>query len=138
MIRLLNYDDKDRYLSLLATFRKVNITMTDLEFRNIYDKININSKIFIVVIDDVIVGSATVLFEQKFINNNALYAHIEDVVILPKARGNGVCKNLINYIVEICKDYGVKKIVLNCDERLEQLYGKCNFTKNGTSMNIVI
>lgn len=134
MIRLLNYDDKVRYLSLLKTFRDVNTDMTDIEFRNIYDKINCNSKIFVIEINKIIIGTVTVLFEQKFINNNALYAHIEDVVILPVERGKGIGKMLIDYVIQICKDYSVKKIVLNCSEELQNFYSKNDFINDGICM----
>ena len=136
MIRLLRHVDKEQYLSLLSTFRPVTIDMSDVEFKTIFDLIDCHSKIYICEISDLIVGTITILFEQKFINNNALYAHIEDVVVLPEYKGHGIGKMLVEYVVKVCKDYNVKKIVLNCDENLRNFYGKNNFIVDGISMII--
>ena len=135
MFRLLTYNDKQEYLSLVNTFRPV-ATMTDLEFKNIFDKIMINSEIYVYDDDDGIMATCTVLFEQKFIHNNAIYAHIEDVIVNPSIQGKGIGKLLINHIIQVCKNKSVKKIVLNCDEQLESFYGKNNFIKIGSSMAI--
>jgi glucosamine-phosphate N-acetyltransferase len=54
-------------------------------------------KIFVAVNDDVgdIIGSITLLIEQKFVHNGSKVAHIEDVVTRKEYEGKGVGSALV-------------------------------------------
>ena len=133
MIRQLICEDKAQYLSLINS---ANVEMTDDEFKLIYDRIRFTSKIYVYIENNIILGCATVLFEQKFINNNAIYAHIEDVLVKLEHRGKGIGKKMISYIVDICEIYNVKKIILNCGEIMESFYAANGFVKSEISMSL--
>ena len=82
-----------------------------------------------------IIGSITILLEHKFINNSAIYAHIEDVYVDETYRHKKIGKELVNKAVEYCKNNGVFKISLNCNENLKQFYSLNNFEQRQINMS---
>ena len=64
----------------------------------------------------------------------ALYGHIEDVIIDPMYRGKQLGKQLIQYIIEYGKTIKLRKIRLNCDEKVLNFYIKNKFSVNGVNM----
>ena len=136
MLRILRLDDKEEFLQLLNTFRPVNLEMTDEEFKTMWSYVNKTTITYVYIIDENIGGTISVIRERKFINNGALYAHIEDVVVHPHERGMGIATKMVNEIIDGCKLDDVYKITLNCSTELEPLYKKCGFTNNGYQMII--
>tara|TARA_B100000927_G_C16399637_1_gene442808 strand:+ start:542 stop:1042 length:501 start_codon:yes stop_codon:yes gene_type:complete len=69
-----------------------------------------------------IVGIGTVLYENKLIHNLGICAHIEDVVVDAEHRKNRLFTNIIKLLVKECKKKGCYKMILNCNEKLQQTY----------------
>lgn len=89
-----------------------------------------------------IVATATLFVEQKFIRNGGKAAHVEDVVVDNSTRGaqrlfytvchftcegQGVGKAIIKKLVRIAKKMGCYKVILDCDDKNVQFYQKCGF-----------
>ena len=72
-IDILNKNDYESYLNLMKQFRPIDNDINYEKFCKLYDKIFSNSEIYVAKIDNNIIGSITVIYEQKFINNCALY-----------------------------------------------------------------
>lgn len=125
--RQLQMTDKDKYLLLMNKFRNVNIDMESSEFNKIYNKIVNNGCVIVCEQNGDLIGSITILTEQKFIHNSAIYAHIEDVFVDESHRHKKIGKELVNKAIEYCKDNSVFKISLNCDEKLKDFYSLNNF-----------
>ena len=70
---------------------------------NILKKIIANPDhiIHVAEINGKIVGSTTLLIEQKFIHNGGRVGHIEDVVVSKKYEGRGIGIKLVNSLLEI-------------------------------------
>lgn len=136
MLRLLHLDDKEQYLELLNTFRPVNINMTDEEFETMYIKVFRTNEIYVYEHEEILVGTVSLIIEQKFINNCAVYAHIEDVVINPAYRGKGIGQKMIDTVITHCREAGIYKIILNCNEELKKFYSKNDFNDVGIQMAI--
>jgi GNAT superfamily N-acetyltransferase len=86
--------DFQHYLELMNQFRPVETDMTFEKFCEIYDKIFTYGEIYVARDDNKIIGSITVIYEQKFINHGAIYAHIEDVVVDTDYQNTGSKKGL--------------------------------------------
>jgi len=80
-----------------------------------------------------IIGTGSVLIEQKIIHNMGKVAHIEDVVVV-SARGKGIGKELILHLQDIALSQSVYKITLDCLEKNVEFYEKCGFEKKGCQM----
>ncbi|MBA3976774.1 MAG: GNAT family N-acetyltransferase [Nitrosopumilus sp.] len=83
-----------------------------------------------------IVGSATLLIEQKFIHNGGKAGHIEDVVTRKGYEGKGIGKEILKELIKIAKDNECYKIILDCDEKLIKFYEKIGFKKNSIMMRL--
>ena len=132
IIRRLQYSDINNYIILIKKFR--NIELNEKQFNETLNKIKENGDIIICEFDNKIVGTLTVLIEQKFIHNYAKYGHIEDIFVDPEYQKKGIASKLIQEGINICKSEKCLKCKLNCYQNLEQLYLKNNFSINGISM----
>lgn len=131
MIRLLESKDYDKYYNLINKFRQTKFTYDD--FLNFIESNHIN--VWIIEINDCLVGTGTILFEQKLIHNFGVVAHIEDVVISDNYKKKGYGLLLIQHLIQESKDKSCYKIILNCDEKIKFFYEKNNFKTTGIQMS---
>ena len=83
-----------------------------------------------------IIGTITLLIEQKFLRGGRKIGHIEDVIVDKNYKGQGLGKFLVESIIQECKEHGCYKCILNCSENLEDFYKKCNLKKSNIQMSI--
>ena len=121
-IRKLDKKDYKKFIELTNEFRPIGLDITQEKFNEIYDIIFSNSIIFVLILNNKIVGSAKLIIEQKFIHKLAKYGHIEDVIISNDYRGQGLGKLLIKNIVNYCKNNQFYKIILTCKDSLISFY----------------
>jgi glucosamine-phosphate N-acetyltransferase len=126
-VRKLEKTDFKEYVSLINEFRPIGLDIDKDTFEKIYDDIFKNNIIFVIQINNIIVASATLIIEQKFIHNLSKYGRIEDVIVNSKYRGNGYGTKIINELVNYCKKKNFYKITLTCNEKLISFYKKNNF-----------
>ena len=133
-IRKLNENDYEQYKIIINEFRETNFT--NQEFIDTLHKININSNIWIIEINNEIVSTGTIIYEHKFIHNISKIAHIEDICTLEKYRKCGYSSKLIKHLLNEAKNEKCYKVTLYCKEELENFYKKYNFEQNGIQMAI--
>lgn len=85
-----------------------------------------------------IIGTATLLIEQKFIHNGGRVGHIEDVATRAGYEGIGVGKKIIQKLIEISKELQCYKIILDCDNKVIGFYEKLGFKKKAVMMRLDI
>ena len=83
-----------------------------------------------------IIGTATLLIEQKFIHNGGRVGHIEDVATRAGYEGIGVGKKIIQKLIEISKELQCYKIILDCDDKVIGFYEKLGFKKKAVMMRL--
>jgi GNAT superfamily N-acetyltransferase len=74
------------------------------------------------------VGTITCLLEPKTIHNGMYVAHIEDVVVDPEARGQGVARQLVDHVRQFAQQNHCYKILLHCHPSLHGLYSSMGFS----------
>ena len=102
----------------------------------IFEKINLNSDHIIAVaeLDGKIVGSTTLLIEQKFIHKGGLVGHIEDVVVDKNFQGQNIGEKIMKYLLEIAKNRGCYKTILDCTDDVKPFYEKLGFIHNANAL----
>jgi glucosamine-phosphate N-acetyltransferase len=92
-------------------------------------------KIFVAV-NDVgdIIGSITLLIEQKFVHNGSKVGHIEDVVTRKEYEGKGVGSALVQRCIEFARAKKCYKVILNCSRTNIPFYQKVGFREYEISM----
>ncbi|KFM19896.1 glucosamine-phosphate N-acetyltransferase protein [Marine Group I thaumarchaeote SCGC AAA799-P11] len=128
-IRKLSIEDLQKgFLTTLDSLRKAsNIDKNKAE--EIFKKIDSNPDYTIAVaeIDGKIVGSTTLLIEQKFIHNGGRVGHIEDVVVDKNFQGQKIGEKIMKYLLEIAKNQGCYKTILDCTDDVKPFYEKLGF-----------
>jgi len=127
LIRKLKKSEYKEYISLIEEFRSIGLCINKEKFEEVYDNIFKNSIIYVMIVSDKIIGSATLIIEQKFIHKLAKYGHIEDVIIKNEYRRQNYGTIIVNHIVDYCKKNNFFKMTLTCKEELIPFYKKNDF-----------
>ncbi len=138
-------DYSTNYLQLLGQDFAINSnTITYTDFVEYVSKLHNNHQVFVIENDNndtnikttnsQIIGSSTIFIETKIIHNFGRVAHIEDVIVHNEYRGHGLGKLLLDKCIEIAKQEGCYKIILDCSDNNCKFYEKCGFTKKGNQM----
>ncbi|MDH3764893.1 MAG: GNAT family N-acetyltransferase [Nitrosopumilus sp.] len=113
-----------------------NIDRTKAE--GIFEKINSNPDYIIAVaeIEGKIVGSTTLLIESKFIHDGGLVGHIEDVVVNKDFQGQKIGEKIMKYLLEISKNKGCYKTILNCTDDVKPFYERLGFKQVANELRL--
>ena len=129
IIRKLRIEDLDNgFLTSLDSLRKAS-DIDKNKAKEIFKKIDSNPDYTIAVaeIEGKIVGSTTLLIEQKFIHQGGLVGHIEDVVVDKNFQGQKIGEKIMKYLLEIAKNQGCYKTILDCTDDVKPFYEKLGF-----------
>lgn len=137
-IRHINKNDYNHgHLQLYKQLTTINPDqITQKNYETFIDSLNENHCVFVLFDETInkILGSATVLIEQKLIHNMGKVGHVEDVVVDSDIRGKGIGKLLISHVVDYCKEKNCYKVILDCADNNIAFYEKCGFIKKGNEM----
>lgn len=128
-IRKLKREDLQKgFLTTLDSLRHTSDIETK-KAEEVFDKIRSNPDHIVAVaeINGKIVGATTLLIEQKFIHNGGKVGHIEDVVVDKNHQGQGVGEKIMRYLIEIAKEEGCYKTILDCTDDVKEFYEKLGF-----------
>ena len=129
IIRELKKEDLwNGFLTSLDSLREAsNIDKSKAD--DVFEKINSNEDYIIAVaeVDRKIVGSTTLLIEQKFIHDGGLVGHIEDVVVDKKFQGQKIGEEIMKFLLEKSKNRGCYKTILDCTDEVKPFYEKLGF-----------
>lgn len=137
LVRELEKIDLDNgFFETLSNLSNVS-DIDNLKALQLFNKIKSNPqhKIFVVALNNGnVIGSITVLIEDKFIHSGGKVAHIEDVVTRKGYEGSGIGGALVCKAREFASSSGCYKVILDCLENIVRFYEKCGFRKYGISM----
>jgi len=104
----------------------------------VFEKINSNPDYIIAVaeIDGKIVGSTTLLIESKFIHQGGLVGHIEDVSVDKDFQGKKIGEKIMKYLLEVSKNRGCYKTILNCTDDVKRFYEKLGFKQVASELRL--
>ena len=132
--RKLEISDKKNYLELMNNFRPTKLDMSDNEYEEIHNHIIKNGCIIVAEFKEQLVGSITILIEQKFIHHSSKYAHIEDVFVCENIRNKKIGSNLIEKAIDFCRNQNIRKLSLNCSQDLCKFYSRNGFEHKQVNM----
>ena len=108
--------------------------LDNLKFNDIICSLKSNHHIYVYITDNKIVGTITLLIEQKLIHSGKCVGHIEDLVVDKDHNGMGIAKELLAYTLQIAKDNNCYKVILDCDKKLISFYEKSGFKEKEVQM----
>ena len=83
-----------------------------------------------------LLGSGTIIIEPKIIHGGKSVGHIEDVVVHPNYRNQGIAQTILNKLVEYSKN-DCYKVVLNCNPHMEPFFNHSGFEKKCIQMALL-
>jgi len=90
----------------------------------------------VVLYEDRIIGTGTLLVEQKVIHEMGRVGHIEDIVIDRDFRGYGLGDILIKRLTDIARINGCYKQILDCSDDVKPFYEKLGFHHHSNCMRM--
>lgn len=135
-IRQVEKEDYNRgHLELYKQLTQINPeNINKSMYENFVSKLRDNHMIFVLIQNNIVVGSGTVIIEDKLIRNISKVAHIEDIVIDNSYRGSGHGKRIIEHLIDYSKKMGCYKVTLDCNIKNQEFYEKCGMLLNGCQM----
>lgn len=116
----------------------INSNITKEYFNNFITNV-LNDNHIIIILEDEnenIIGTGTILIEEKLTYGGCKMGHIENILIDEKYRGKGYGEKIVNKLLEICREKKCYRVDLNCSSELENFYKKNSFEKKYLCMNI--
>ncbi|MDX1967708.1 MAG: GNAT family N-acetyltransferase [Planctomycetaceae bacterium] len=135
-IRLMYATDLRRgFLATLASLKPCELT--DEEAIAVFRK-RMRQKIltYVAMLDDRVVGTASLIIEPKFINSGGVVGHIEDVAVHQAYQQHGVGGRLIRHLLDVSRERGCYKVILDCAEDVIPFYEKLGFRRWEQAMRI--
>jgi len=136
IIREIEEDDLEKgFLETLDFLRNAS-NLDKNKAKEILKKIkqNTNHIIYVAIDNKKIVGSTTLLIEQKFIHDGGLVGHIEDVVVRKDYEGKGIGIKLVTSMLERAKEKNCYKTILDCKDDVKQFYERIGFKRESNGM----
>jgi len=121
----------DSFFKTLSNLSEVGKLSKEV-FREIKKSNNI--RIFVAFINNELVGTITIIIEQKFIHNGGRVCHIEDLATRKGYENLGIGSKLIEKAKKLATDERCYKIILDCSQHNLTYYKKFGFYQNEISM----
>ena len=135
-IREIEEDDLEKGFLETLDFLRNTSSIDKNKAKEILKKIkqNPNHIIYVAIDDKKIIGSTTLLIEQKFIHDGGLVGHIEDVVVRKDYERRGIGIKLVTSMLERAKEKNCYKTILDCKDDVKQFYEKIGFKRESNGM----
>lgn len=129
----LNETNYNEIIQLYNNFSKIDKKILDFKnFKSLIERLPQNHNIYFYLENNKIVGAITLIIEEKIIHSGGKVGHIEDFVVLEEYRNKEIGKQLYNYVKILCEQNKCYKMILDCNELIENYYIKKGFIKKGS------
>lgn len=123
------------FLAALASLKPCDLT-DDEAIQVFRSRLRQKIRTYVALLDDRVVGTATLLIEPKFIHSGGVVGHIEDVAVHQAYQHHGVGALLIRHLLEECRGARCYKVILDCAEDVIPFYEKLGFHRWERAMRI--
>ena len=137
--------DREQFNILLSQLTNIDeptpheIKYKDTPFDRLMRSCWANRKeVWIVLLNELIIGTYSIVFEQKGSRKKGVVAHIEDVVVHEDYRSMGFGKQIMDSAIKYAKRRGCYKAILECSRDKVKFYEKCGMQEDGVCMRIDI
>lgn len=128
-------DLSNGFLEVLSFLTKVELKLEEArEILKTRDKLGYIT--FVAVKNKSVIGTTSLIIEQKFIHSGGKVGYLEEVVVHPESRGEKVGVRLIDAVIQRAKQEGCYKLLLHCAWRNIEYYEKLGFKYNEASMRM--
>jgi GNAT superfamily N-acetyltransferase len=100
-----------------------------------------NYALYVVVVDEKIIGTFALLIMDNLAHKGTPSGIVEDVVVSSQWRGQGVGKQMMQFVMEQCKQAGCYKLMLSSNlkrEAAHKFYESLGFQRHGYSFQVLL
>lgn len=134
-IRELRRDDLDRgFLDTLAALTSVELTAE--RARELFDNRPPNQFTFVATHGDRVIGTTSLVIDQKFIHSGGRVGHIEDVAVARDFQRRGIGTELVRHGADFARTAGCYKVILHCFAELSPFYQRMGFRDFNIGMRL--
>jgi glucosamine-phosphate N-acetyltransferase len=121
------------FLESLTALAKVNLSFEEAAevFRA---RLRAGVRTYVACVGDHVIGTASLIIEQKFIHKGGKVGHIEDVAVHPECHHLRVGSALVRHATQQARKLGCYKVILNCFERLVPFYEGLGYHRHDVGM----
>ena len=137
-VRKLEAGDHEKgFLDLLSTLSTVG-DVSESRFKEQLSLLDRNGDYTVLVVEDrdrcKVLATGSLFVEHKFIHECGMVGHIEDVVVLPEARGQGLGRRIVRALVREAAEKECYKVILDCAEKNAEFYEKVGMVRKEIQM----
>jgi glucosamine-phosphate N-acetyltransferase len=134
-IRELRRDDFERgFLDTLTALTSVELSAD--RARELFDHTPPNQFTFVAIQGDRVIGTTSLMIDQKYIHCGGRVGHIEDVAVAKGFQRHGIGTDLVKYSVEFARSAGCYKVILHCFAELSPFYQRLGFRDFNIGMRL--
>ena len=123
------------FLETLSCLAEVGLSPD--EAREVYrSHLRAGAHTYVAIAEERVIGTVTLLLEQKFIHHGGQIGHIEDVAVHSDYQHHGVASALVRHATEVARKQGCYKVILSCFDRLVPFYERLGFRRHDVGMRI--
>jgi glucosamine-phosphate N-acetyltransferase len=122
-------------LETLASLREVELNQSQAAevFRS---RLRAGIRTYIALAGERVVGTLSLLIEEKFIHHGGRVGHIEDVAVHRDHQRAGIGRLLVEHATRQAAQLGCYKVILNCRPELVPFYERCGYHRHDVGMRI--
>jgi glucosamine-phosphate N-acetyltransferase len=132
---LTGHDLNERFLETLACLSRVELTAREAA-RVFQQRLRAGIRTFVALHHGKIVGTASLIVEQKFIHKGGLAGHIEDVAVHRDYQRRGIGTLLVQHATEEARKAGCYKVLLNCADDRAPFYSRLGYATKDKAMRL--
>lgn len=126
-------DIGDSFLETLAALTDVGLG-TEQALEVFRQRLRAGIRTYIALANGDVVGTLTLLIEQKFIHNGGKVGHVEDVAVRRDFQRRGVGQALVRHATDEAFEAGCYKVILNCRDDRVPFYEKLGYRRHDIGM----
>ena len=135
-IRLMEAADLGRgFLAALAALKPADLTR-EQALEVFHRRTRSDVRTYVALMEDRVAGTASLLIEQKFIHSGGVVGHVEDVAVHLADQHHGVGAALIQHLLDVCRQAGCYKVILDCEDDVAPFYEKLGFHRWEQAMRV--
>ncbi|OMJ73979.1 hypothetical protein SteCoe_27190 [Stentor coeruleus] len=85
-----------------------------------------------------IVASASVMIERKYLRTGGKVGHLEDLIVNPSFRKQGLGKKILDILITRAREKGCYKVIISAVHDSSEYFEKNGFKKKGLNMKILL
>jgi len=121
------------FLKTLTGLAPVGLTSAEA-LRVFQSRLRSGIRTYVALVGTRVVGTASLLVEQKFIHDGGRVGHIEDVAVHRDFQSQGIGSDLVRHATEEAAKAGCYKVILNCSEERVPFYVRRGYHRHDIGM----